>query len=53
MKCDFNTLVLFMYLQVRARFSITDLRVPSDRRTTLIGRGPHLAMISSQRGVSI
>ena len=32
---------------------ISDLRLPSDRRTILIGRGPHLAMISSTRKVLI
>ena len=48
-----NTLVLSMYLDVRARFSISNLRLPLDRRTILIGRLPHLAMISSPRRVSI
>ena len=48
-----NTLVLSTYLDVRARLSISDLRLPSDRRTILIGKLPHLAMISSPRGVSI
>ena len=48
-----NTLVLSTYLDVRARISISNLRLLSDRRTILIGRLPHLAMISSPRGVSI
>ena len=48
-----NTLVLSTYLDVRARLSISNLRLPSDRRTILIGRLPHLAMISSPRGISI
>ena len=43
----FNTLVLFTYFDVHARLSIFDLRLLSDRRTILIGRGPHLTMISS------
>ena len=47
------TIVLSTYLDVRARLSISNLRLPSDRRTILIGRLPHLAMISSPRGVSI
>ena len=50
---DTNTLVLSTYLDVRARLSISNLRLPSDRRTILIGRLSHLAMISSPRGVSI
>ena len=50
-----NTLVLFTYLDVRARLNISELRLPSDPKTTLIGRRPHLhvAMISSPRYVSI
>ena len=48
-----NALELFTYLDVRARLSISNLRLPSDRRTILIGRLPHLAMISSPRGISI
>ena len=48
-----NTIILSTYLNVRARLSISNLRLPSDRRTILIGRWPHLAMISSPRGVSI
>ena len=48
-----NTLVLSTYLDVRARLSISNLRLPSDRRIILIGRLPHLAMISSPRGISI
>ena len=48
-----NTLVLSTLLDVRARFSISDLRLPSDRRTILIGRLPQLAMISSSFGISI
>ena len=48
-----NTIVLSTYLDVRARLSISNLSLPSDRRTILIGRLPHLAMISSPRGVSI
>ena len=50
---DAYTIVLSTYLDVRARLSISNLRLPSDRRTILIGRLPHLAMISSPRGVSI
>ena len=41
------TLVFFTYLDVRTRLSISNLRLPSDRRTILIGRGPHLAMFPS------
>ena len=48
-----NTLVFFTFLDVRVRLSISDLRLSSDRRTILIGRGPHLAMIPSHREVSI
>ena len=48
-----NTLVFFTYLDVRARLSISDLRLSSDRRTILIDRGPHLAMIPSPGEVSI
>ena len=48
-----NTLVLSTYLDVRARFSISNLRIPLDRKTILIGRLPHLAMISSPRRFSI
>ena len=51
-----NTLVIFtyMYLDARARLSISvDLRLSSDRRTILIGRGPHLAMIPSHGEVPI
>ena len=48
-----NTLVFFTYLDVRARLNISVLRLHSDRRTILIGRGPHLAMIPSPREVSI
>ena len=48
-----NTLVLSMYLDVCAKISISNLRLPSDWRAILIGRLPHLAMISSPRGVSI
>ena len=43
----------FTYLDVRARLSISDLRLSSDRRTILIGRLPHLAMIPSPGEVSI
>ena len=42
-----NTLVSFTYFEVRARLSIFHLRLLSDRRTILIGRWPHLAMIPS------
>ena len=52
-QCLVNTLVLFTYLDVRARLSISDLRLPSDRRTMLIGTGHYLAIISSPGGVSI
>ena len=45
-------LVFFTYLDVRARLSISDLRLSSDRRTMLIGSGPHLAMIPSHGEVS-
>ena len=48
-----NTLVLFTYLDVHARLCISDLRISSDRRTILIGRGPHLAMIPSPGKVAI
>ena len=48
-----NTLVLSTYLDDHARLSISNLRLPSDRRTILIGRLPHVGMISSPRGVSI
>ena len=45
-----NTLVLFTYLDVCARLSISDLRHSSHRRTLLIGRGPHPAMIPKSWG---
>ena len=48
-----NTLVFFTYLDVRARLSISHLRLSSDRRTILIWRGPHLAMIPSPGDVSV
>ena len=48
-----NTLVLFTYFDVRSRLSIFDLRLLSDRRTILIGRGPHLAMISNLGAVLV
>ena len=48
-----STLVLSPYLDVPARLSISNLRLPSDRRIILIRRLPHLAMISSPRGISI
>ena len=48
-----NTLVFFTYLDIRARLSISDLRLSSDRKTILIGRLPHLAMIPSSGEVSI
>ena len=47
------TLVFFTYLDVSARHSISDLRLSWDRRTILIGKGPHLAMIPSPGEVSI
>ena len=50
---DILSLVFFTYLDVRARPSISDLRLSSDRRTILIGRLPHLAMILSPVEVSI
>ena len=53
LSCCFYTLVLFTYFDVRARLSISDFRLPSDRRTILFGRVPHLAKISSRRGVLI
>ena len=46
------TLVLSMYLDVRARLSISNLRFSSELRTILIRGLPHLAMISSPREVS-
>ena len=48
-----TTLVFLTYLDVRVRISISDLRLSSDRRTILIGRGPHLAMTSSPGEVPI
>ena len=45
--------VLFTDLDVRARLSISELRLLSDRRTILTGRGLHLVMISSPEEVSI
>ena len=48
-----NALVLFTYFDVRARRSVSDLRLLSDRRTILIGRGPLLAMICSPGEVLI
>ena len=47
------TLELLTYLDVRARLSISDLRLLSDRRTILIGRGSHPAMIFSRGEVLI
>ena len=48
-----NTLVFFTYLYVRARLSISDLRLSSDRKTTLNRSLPHLAMIPNPGEVSI
>ena len=43
-----NTLIFkFTYFDVRTRLSIFDLRLLSDRRTILVGKGPLLALISS------
>ena len=53
LSCCFYTLVLFTYCDVRARLCISVFRLPSDQRTTLIERWPHLAMISSPRWVLI
>ena len=53
LSCSFYTPLLFTYFDVRATLNIPDFRLPSDRRTILIGRGPHLAMISSPRRVLI
>ena len=48
-----NTIVFFTYLDVCTRLSISDSRLLSERRTTLIGKRAHLAMISSPGEVSI
>ena len=48
-----NIQVFIMYLDVRAKLSIYDLRLPSDRRTILIGRWSHPAIIPSPGEVSI
>ena len=48
-----DTLVLFTYLDVSARLSISDLILPSDQKTILTGRRHHPAIFSSPGGVSI
>ena len=48
-----NTLEFFTYLDIRARLSISDLRLSWDRRTILIRRSSLLAMIPSPGEVSI